>query len=149
MTTPLSTFKTIASVTLVAAALAIVAFGVMPAQAQQGPAVNFSLEVPGVQSGATQDFSAGGAVQSSNEGQDRAASRCLTNREVRRGVENNGYQRVEITNELPRDRVAVRGMQGNWLYSMNVDKCSGAVERVERLRRVQGGGFGLQFNFGD
>ena len=147
MTTPPSIFKTIASVALVAIALAIVAFGVMPAQAQ--PAVNFNLDIPGGQSGVTMGLSAGGTDQSSHESQDNAGARCLTNREVRRGVESNGYERVEITNELPQDRVAVRGMQGNWLYSMDVNKCSGTVERVERLRRVQGGGFGLQFNFGD
>jgi hypothetical protein len=147
MTTPPSIFKTIASVALVGIALAIVAFGVMPAQAQ--PAVNFGVGMPGGQSGVTMGLSSGDTHRSADQSQDNAGTRCLTNREVRSGVENNGYERVEITNELPRDRVAVRGMQGNWLYSMDVDKCSGTVERVERIRRVQGGGFGLQFNFGD
>jgi hypothetical protein len=145
MTTPPSIFKTIASVALVTIALAVVAFGVMPAQAQ--PAINFSLDIPGGQGGMTMGLSAGATDQSAPESQDNAGTRCLTNREVRRGVENNGYERVEITDELPRDRVAVRGTQGNWLYSMDVDKCTGAVERLERVRRVQGGGFGLQFNF--
>lgn len=147
MTTPPSIFKTVASVALVAIGLAIVAFGVMPAQAQ--PAINFNLDIPGGQSGMALGISAGGTGPSIHESQDDAGTRCLTNREVRRGVENNGYERVEITDELPRERVAVRAMQGNWLYAMDVDKCSGAVERVQRVRRVQGGGFGLQFNFGD
>ena len=147
MTTPPSIFKTIASVALVGIALAIVAFGVMPAQAQS--AINFSLDVPGGQSGMTMGLTSGGADQPAHENPGDAGTRCLTNREVRRGVESNGYGRVEVTDELPQDRVAVRGTQGNWLYSMDVDKCTGAVERVERVRRVQGGGFGLQFNFGD
>jgi hypothetical protein len=149
MTTPPSTFKTLASVALVAIALAIVAFDVMPAQAQSAPASNFNLDIPGGQSGLTLGLSAGDTDQPAHANEDNAGTRCLTNREVRRGVENKGYERVEITDELPQERVAVHGTRGNWLYAMDVDKCTGAVERVERVRRVQGGGFGLQFNFGD
>ena len=147
MTTPQSVFKTIASVALVSAALAIVAFGVMPAQAQ--PAINFNVDAGGGQGGLTFGFSSGGGDPVARGSEIHPATRCLTNREVRRGVESNGYDRVEITDELPGDRVAVRGVKGNWLSAMNVDKCTGAVDRMERVRRMQGGGFGLQFNFGE
>ncbi|WIJ23541.1 hypothetical protein [Devosia sp. RR2S18] len=87
--------------------------------------------------------------------------RCLRDREVRRGIGDYGYRNVEIVGELRRDRVEVRAVKRNWLYSMRVDRCTGEVDRVERLRRMRGGyadshggldldgGFHLDFNFGN
>lgn len=41
--------------------------------------------------------------------------RCLSGREVRRGIGDYGYRNVEIVRELRRDRVEVRAVKRNWL----------------------------------
>lgn len=155
MTMPPSRFKTLARAAIVALALGSGMLAVIPAQAQQAPAFTFNLDVPGGQG--TMSFGGGNAFG----GQDSApmprhqtdgansGTRCLTNREIRRGVEAYGYDRVEVSRDLEGDHVEVAGQYGNWLYSMRVDKCTGAVDRVERVRRLQGGGFGLQFSLGN
>ena len=116
---------------LVALTLCVGAMAANPAQAQQRSPSDFSL-----------DFRGGAAERS-------LSGHCMSNSEVRRAIAANGYRGVEIRGDLPRDRVEVAGQNGNWLYSMRVDKCSGEVDRVQRIRRMQGGGFGLQFNFGN
>ena len=84
--------------------------------------------------------------------------RCLTNREVIRGVSAYGYRNAEIVRELRRDRVDVRAIKRGYVYEMRVDKCTGRVSTPERIGRVggwQGNGprngasFGFQFNFGN
>lgn len=149
MMSPLSQFKTIASTVLVALALTVVAFGVMPAHAQQGPALDFSLRLPGGQGGLSFGFGGMGQSVAPQMRPHRDGSACLSDSAVRRGIAAKGYDRVELIRVLPAQRVEVTGRNGNWLYSMRVDRCTGAVDRVARIRRVQGGGFGLQFNFGN
>ncbi|MDB5586925.1 MAG: hypothetical protein JWP26_1895 [Devosia sp.] len=138
-------FKSVIRAAIVVLALGGSAIGTIPAQAQQGLAFSFNLNVPGGQRATT----FGGGNGFGPRRHDSIGQRCMTNREIRRGIEANGYERVEIRSDLSRDRVEVAGQNGNWLYSMRVDKCSGEVDRVQRIRRVQGGGFGLQFNFGN
>jgi hypothetical protein len=147
-------FKTVIGAAIVALALGGSVIATIPAQAQQGPAFSFNLNIPGGRGDLT--FGGGNAFgnQSGPSGPryhngDGNGRRCLTNREIRRGIEANGYEQVEVRRELQRNRVEVAGQSGNWLYSMRVDKCSGEVDRLQRIRRVQGGGFGLQFNFGN
>ena len=137
-------FKTVIRAAIVALALGGSAIATIPTQAQQGPAFSFNLNIPGGRG----DLTFGGGNAFGNQS-GPAGHRCLTNREIRRGIEANGYERVEIKRELQSNRVEVAGQNGNWLYSMRVDKCSGEVDRLQRIRRVQGGGFGLQFNFGN
>ncbi|WP_299742859.1 hypothetical protein [Devosia sp.] len=134
-------FKTVIRAVIVALALGGSAVATIPAQAQQGPVFSFNLDIPGGRGAVT--LGGGNGFGSQNA----PSQRCLTNREIRRSIEANGYEQVEVTRELQRNRVEVAGQNGNWLYSMRVDKCSGEVDRLERIRRVQGGGFGLQFNF--
>jgi hypothetical protein len=151
-----SPFQTFARAAAVALALSATTLSAAPAFAQQAPAGSFSLQIPG----------GGGGVTTFGEGQmgtqrhggwndeQEYGYRCLTNREVRRGIADYGYRRVEITRDLGRDRVEVRAVYGNWVYSMRVDKCTGWVDRIQRLRRAfgggyNGGGFGFEFNFGN
>jgi hypothetical protein len=140
-------FKPVVRAAVIALALGSGAMATIPAQAQQGPAFSFNLDIPG----GAMTFGGGNQFnsQSAPRHHGNNGRRCLTNREIRRGIEARGYDRVEIRRDLSRNRVEVAGQSGNWLYSMRVDKCSGEVDRVQRIRRVQGGGFGLQFNFGN
>ena len=156
MTILASRFKTAAQAACIVAALGATALIATPAMAQEGPAFNFSLQLPGgVSVGADQGPATFGQRQGPNRGGDYGDRgrdhryQCLSDREIQRGLGAYGFSRVEITRQSRRDRVEVVGLYGNWLYSMRVDKCTGDVDRVERIRRVRGGGFGLQFNFGN
>lgn len=147
--TPISTqFKTLARAAVVALALGATAMSAAPAYAQSGPSSSFSIEIPGGGGGMT--FGEGQGTQRHGGWDDDYEYRCLTNREVRRGLAAYGFRRVQIVRERGRDRVEVRAIYGNWLYSMRVDKCTGYVDRVQRIRRVfGGGGFEFEFNFGN
>jgi hypothetical protein len=146
-------FKTAIRAAVIALALGGSALATLPAEAQQGPAFSFSLDLPGLQGGAIVGNDNGIGNRDAPRGypryDDRPRGRCLTSRDIRRGVEARGYDSVEVRRNLSRNRVEVVGRNGNWLYAMRVDKCSGEVDRLKRIRRVQGGGFGLQFNFGN
>ena len=152
MTSLHTSFKTITRAAVVALALGATTLTAAPAFAQDAPS-GFTLQLPGGDTQRSQTFGNGPGP---NHGgwDDDYGFRCLTNREVRRGIAAYGFRRVEIVRELRRDRVEVRAVYGNWLYSMRVDKCTGEVNRVRRIGRVfgggfDGGGFGLQFNFGN
>ena len=159
--TPFRTpFKTVARAAVVALALGASTLSAAPALAQDAPS-GFSLQLPSGEGQSTQrsqtfgngaqgDFNNNGGWNNGNG----YGFRCLTNREVRQGIAGYGFNRVEITREIGRDRVEVRAVYRNWLYSMRVDKCTGEVNRVRAIRRVFGGdfnngGFGLHFNFGN
>lgn len=146
--------KTITRAALVAVALSATALTAAPAMAQDAPS-GFSLDVPSAAPGANAERSGTFAPGEyyPDGGWDDGYYRCLTNREVRRGIASYGWSRVEITRELSRDRVEVRAVYRNWLYSMRVDKCTGEVNRVRPIRRAYNGGFdggfGFEFNFGN
>ncbi|KKB83674.1 hypothetical protein VW29_13270 [Devosia limi DSM 17137] len=155
MTIMQSKFKTFTRAAVIAIALGAAAVSAVPAMAQEAPQA-FSLQLPGGQGGGAETFGAqrhGGGGWGGNHG-GGWAQRCLTNREVRRGLADYGFRRVEVTRELRRDRVEVLAQYGSWDYAMRVDKCTGEVDRIERLRRGNtggynnGNGFGFQFNFG-
>lgn len=143
----------------VALALSATALAAAPAQAQSQPSFSFNLQIPGSGQGG------GGSVQFGfgNQPQHQGGGwhnpgrpgggwhgghgghwnqRCLTDREVRDGIARYGYRNVEVRRNLGRNRVEVSAVQQGWLYSMRVDKCTGQVDQVQRLRRVQGGGYG-------
>jgi hypothetical protein len=154
MTSIHTSFKTITRAAVVALALGATSLTAAPAFAQGAPS-GFSLQLPGGNGDTQRSQTFGNGPQGNHGGwDDDYGFRCLTNREVRRGIAAYGFRRVEIVRELRRDRVEVRAVYGNWLYSMRVDKCTGEVNRVRRIGRVfgggfNGGGFGLQFNFGN
>lgn len=140
-------FKTISRAVVVAVALSAGGIAIAPAAMAQDAIGGFSLQVPGNQGQETQRSQTFGQGNHN----DGYGFRCLTNREVRRGIAAYGFSRVEISRELSRDRVEVRAVYRNWLYSMRVDKCTGEVTRIRPIRPAfgNGGGFGLQFNFGN
>lgn len=158
MTIMPSKFKTLTHAAVIAIALGAAAVSAAPAVAQEAPGA-FSLQIPGGQGAGAETFGAprhGGGNGGGWGGNHGGGwnTRCLTNREVRQGIADYGFRRVEVTRELRRDRVEVIAQYGRWDYSMRVDKCTGEVDRIERLRRSNGGGynngngFGFQFNFG-
>lgn len=145
MTSMITTFRKTGRAAVIALVLGASAITAAPAMAQSGqPQFNFQL-----------DLGNGGGSITMGAPQGRVAvpeydrSRfCLTDRQIRRGLAQYGFRDARVTREFSRGRVQVIARYGRDLYSMRVNRCTGEVSRVERLRRP-GGGFGLQFNFGN
>jgi len=157
-------FKTATRTALVALVLGATGLTAAPAFAQSGSA-GFSIEMHG--NGGGMGFGQGRPADRGH-GWNGGGMRCLSDREVVRGVRAYGYDRVEITRQLRGDRVDLRAVKRNWVYTMRVDKCTGNVDRLDRVGRASGGyrggprdggfrndsgfdggSFGFQFNFGN
>lgn len=71
---------------------------------------------------------------------------CYSDRQIIRGIRDEGYRDVQIVRELPRNRVGVIARDGRIWYSMRVDRCTGETDRIERLRNFRPG-LRFEFNF--
>lgn len=110
-----------------------------PAMAQAGP--SFSFQIGGNDGNLTFRF-----------GDDRRerVRHCLTNTEIRRGLRAHGFRNIDIVRLRSNNRVEVIASYGSRWYLMTVNRCTGRVQIIERLRRgFPGGGFGLHFEFGN
>lgn len=131
-------FKKTWRAALVALTLGAATVTALPAQAQSSPSFNFELGIGS--NGSGMSFRGGNRM--------RHFDRCMSNRQVTRGLEHYGFDDVSIVRNLGRNRVLVIAGWGRRDYSMKVDKCSGRVYDVERLRRRPSmPGFNFQFNF--
>jgi len=161
MNTMFATFKKSGRAALVALALGAAAVTAMPAQAAE-PSFNFQL-------GIGNNGGVSGFERNNNGRRDfdrwKPINRCLTNSQVERGLSNYGFDDADVVRSLSRNRVLVVAEWNGRFYSMTVDKCSGEVYNVKRLRRgydffdgppkngPRGGmgfekdGFSFQFNF--
>lgn len=135
MTSILSTVMKSGRAAIVAVTLGAAAFTAVPVQAQ-----SFSFEF-GIQGGGN-SFSYG-----FNQGR-KFKRDCLTTNEIRRGLRRAGFDDIRF---LDRRGVRVRVIAdyGRRTYSMTINRCTGRVSNIERLRRGGGPGFGLEFNFGN
>jgi hypothetical protein len=140
----LSTLKSgsraaIVAVTLAAASLAGAS---TPAVAQ--PSFSFDFGI----SGGDNNFSF-----RAGKGGVRVKRSCLENSEIRRGLRRAGFEEIRFLDRRGnRVRVIAEWGRDNRDYSMTVNRCNGRVTDIERLRRGgnrPGGGFGLQFQFGN
>jgi hypothetical protein len=60
---------------------------------------------------------------------------CLTDRQLRNAIEDQGYHNVYLN--VPRDnRIQAKATRGNWVYLLEVNVCSGRILDRERLRRA-------------
>jgi hypothetical protein len=135
----LATLKARGRAIVVALALAAAAITAMPAPAM---AQNFSFDF-GI-SGGEGNFSFG-------IGRDgvRIKRDCLTNNEIRRGLRRSGWSDIRFIDRSGNRVRVIAEWDGNGRdYSMRINRCTGRVTDIERVRRGgSGGGFGLQFNF--
>ncbi|RYE87159.1 MAG: hypothetical protein EOP19_04985 [Hyphomicrobiales bacterium] len=132
----------ILALTLGASTLAVVP----AAQAQGQPSFNFQFGV-----GPDGKPSVGFGVDSGERrgpgyGRPIRPQVCYSEREIIRGIRNEGYRDVQIVRELPRNRLGVIARDGRTWYSMRVNQCTGEVDRIERLRNYRPG-LRFQFNF--
>lgn len=132
----------------VALALGASVVTAMPVQAASEPSFNFQLGVG--KDGNVMSFGAdsGNGRRDHDRRDFRPFHQCVSNREVLRGLRDYGFDYVDIVRDLSRTRVAVVGEWRNRTYAMKVNKCTGEVYDVQRLRKQRGQpGFSLQFNF--
>lgn len=135
MTHRMSTLKA----ALIALTLGASSFAAAPALAQ--PSFNFEFGV-----GSDGKPSVGFGVNSDSDRRGFRPQVCYSDRQIIRGIRDEGYRDVEIVRELPRNRVGVIARDGRTWYSMRVNRCTGEVDRIERLRNYRPG-FRFQFNF--
>ena len=159
MTLNLSLLKKSGRAALVAVAMGAVSMTAMPAQAAGGePSFNFQLGIGN--GGDVQGFELN---KKSKKGY-YPIKKCLSDRQVERGLQYYGFDDADVVRKLGKSRVLVVAEWNNRYYSLTVDKCSGEVYNVKRLRRgydfydgphrgpKNGGGFGYEkdgfsFNF--
>jgi hypothetical protein len=159
MTPMFSTVMKTGRAALVALTLGTVAMTALPAQAASEPSLNFQLGIG--RDGGVMGFEFGNRGRG---GRDFSPIRtCLTNRQIERGLERYGFDDADVVRNTGRNRVlAVASWNGRY-YSMTVNKCSGEVSNIKRLRRGfdyddrgrgrPGGNFGFEkdgfsFSFG-
>lgn len=155
MTPILSSVMKSGRIAIVALTLGAATITAMPAQAQSQsePSINFQLGLGNGKSGGSMSFSTesqrGGMQFNQGKNHGRVIiDECLTNRQVERGLRDYGFRNVDVVRNLGRDRVLAVASWRNRDYSMKVDKCSGQVYDVKRLKKFRGQpGFNLQFNF--
>lgn len=74
---------------------------------------------------------------------------CLTNSEIRRGLRRAGFEDIRFVGQSGRWVRVIAEWDGNGRdYSMRVNRCTGRVIDIKRVRRGVSPGFGLQFQFG-
>ena len=125
---------------LIALTLAAASITAMPAPAM---AQNFSFDF-GI-SGGQGNFSFG-----IGQGGVRIKRDCLTNNEIRRGLRRSGWSDIRFIDRSGNRVRLIAEWDGNGRdYSMRINRCTGRVTDIERVRRrgSNSGGFGLQFNF--
>jgi hypothetical protein len=61
---------------------------------------------------------------------------CLTDKQIRRGLRNYGFEDVQIVGYQSKNRVRVEAIWDDWVYSMRVHRCTGQVDRIKQLYPV-------------
>lgn len=140
MTHLLNTLKSSGRAAIVALTLGASVFTAVPAMAQPTPSFNFQFGV-----GGDGKPSFGFGVNSGRPNRPDI-NVCLSDRQIVRGLRDEGYRDIDIIRELPRNRVGVVARYGKNYYSMRVNRCTGEVDRIQRLRSFKPG-FSFQFNF--
>jgi hypothetical protein len=119
--TILSSLRQSGRAAVLAIALAGVALSAMPAQAA-GPNLNFK-------------FNLGAQVAPELNAQELTLNPnfCLTNKQIRNGLMNAGFEDVEFVQELKKKRVRVAGLWDDWYYSLRINRCTHEVDNVKKL----------------
>ena len=139
-----STLKSSGRVALVAVMLGAASLGATATPVMAQPSFSFDFGIGGGGNGFSFRLNDRG-VQVRRD--------CLTWNEVRRGLRRGGWQNIELVEQSRRRfEVEARSRRDNRMYSMTVDRCTGDVYDIRRLRQIGPGprprpGFGLQFNF--
>lgn len=133
MTSILSTVMKSGRAAIVAVTLGAAAFTAMPVQAQS---FNFDFGIQGGGNSFSYRFDDGRRMKRD----------CLTTNEIRRGLRRAGFDDIRFVDRRG-VRVKVVADYGRRTYAMTVNRCTGRVSDIERLRRPYFPGFRFQFSF--
>jgi hypothetical protein len=146
--TMIQTLKTTGRAALIAVAMGATAITAMPVQAAE-PSGSFSLQF-GTGMGGPMHFGQGFKFGNGNItlhfGDKNFFNYCLTNRQIERGLDRRGFDNVRIVKSGERRVVAVGKWNGRW-YEMRVDRCTGKVDHVKRVKQRSNGSFSITLNF--
>lgn len=124
--TVLNTLRQTGRAAVLAVVLAGTALSAAPAQA--APLQGFSLDVqPQGKSGKEMQ------LQKKQLGPNDFFNWCLTDKQIRRGLQNYGFDDVHIVDHLSKNRVRVEAAYDEWYYSFRVNRCSGVVDKIKKL----------------
>jgi hypothetical protein len=128
--TVLNTLRQTGRAAVLAVVLAGTALSAVPVQA--APLQGFSLDVKpqGGDQKQLQQF------KKKNFGPNDFFNWCLTDKQIRRGLQNYGFDDVSIVDHLGKNRVRVEAAYDDWYYSFRVHRCSGLVDRIKKLYPV-------------
>lgn len=153
MTVPLSECRIARFAAVIVLALGAGLSGSVPGFAQSEPQASFRLPLGGETGDAQAKDGGRGRLGAGEDGQNPGKDRseedatCLEDEDIRQGLATEGFADVDVRRPLEGSAVEAYASYGRWIYKMRVDRCSGEVDNVERVRRV-GGGLGLHFDYG-
>ncbi len=119
---------------IAAVVIAVIGIAVAAVPAQAAPALGGSLELDfGVAPPAGDD-----QVQFKKfGGDDDDDDWCydLTNKQIRKGLRNAGFEDIDFIKDLSNNRVRVEALyeDDGWVYSMRIDRCDGDVDKIKAL----------------
>ena len=117
---------------VLAVVLAGTALSAVPAQAAPNLNGGFSLDVK-PQGGDQKQFQ---QYKKKQFGPNDFFNWCLTDKQIRKGLINYGFEEVHIVDHLGKNRVRVQAIYGDWYYSLRVHRCSGVVDKIKKLYPV-------------
>lgn len=124
--TVLNTLRQTGRAAVLAVVLAGTALSAVPVQA--APLQGFSLDVqPQGKSGKEMQ------LQKKQLGPNDFFNWCLTDKQIRKGLQNYGFDDVQIVDRLSKNRVRVEAAYDEWYYSFRVNRCSGVVDKIKKL----------------
>ena len=129
MTLNLSTLKTSGRAALVALAMGAVSMTAMPVQAASEPSFSFQLGIGN--NGGVMGFELNKKAKKGYY----PIKKCLTNSQVESGLESYGFDDADVVRRLSSTRVLVVAEWNNRYYSLTVNKCTGEVYNVKRLKK--------------
>jgi hypothetical protein len=120
---------------VLAVVLAGTAMSAVPAQAAPNLSGGFSLDVK-PQGGDQKQLQQFKQFKQKKFGPNDFFNWCLTDKQIRNGLINYGFEEVHIVDHLGKNRVRVQAIYGDWYYSLRVHRCSGLVDRIRKLYPV-------------
>lgn len=127
--TVLNTLRQTGRAAVLAVVLAGTALSAVPVQA--APLQGFSLDVkPQGKAGTEMQ------LQKKQLGPSDFFNWCLTDKQIRKGLQAYGFFDVQIVNRLGKNRVRVEAGYDEWYYSFRVNRCSGLVDKIKKLYPV-------------
>lgn len=129
MTLFVSTLKKSGRAALIALAMGAVGMTAMPVQAAE-PSFNFQLGIGN--DGGVMGFDLN---NKKNYNKYKKIKGCLSNNQVERGLEWYGYDEANVVKKLSSSKVLVIAEWHNKYYSMTVNKCTGEVYNVKKLKK--------------